>query len=285
MKRAIILIALCMVCAGIDVSAQTRSEKPKPQWLKSTPKPSNNTFNYVVKYDMAASLEDARQKCLTDLVMESGFENGMVVVSNINTDISDQMVWEGDNLVNRTSESFDANTQIQGKETALAVKKITEYWERKNGEYHLYSLYARSNLGQTARFDEVRLTKQYGAHGLWRSALLPGWGQMHKGSTAKGITLLGGTAAAAVGIVLTENMRSSYYSLFNREYGLGNEAKAKLYLNKADNLEIYRNICIGAAAAIYVYNIVDAIVAPGATRIVPILTNNGGAGLSYSTTF
>lgn len=42
----------------------------------------------------------------------------------------------------------------------------------------------------------------------------------------------------------------------------------KEYNTKADNCENARNICIGAAAALYVYNLIDAIVAPGARRVI-----------------
>ena len=41
----------------------------------------------------------------------------------------------------------------------------------------------------------------------------------------------------------------------------------QLYANMS-NWAIGRNVCIGAAAALYAYNIVDAIVAPGARRVV-----------------
>jgi hypothetical protein len=36
----------------------------------------------------------------------------------------------------------------------------------------------------------------------------------------------------------------------------------------ADRMETGRNICIGAAGALYVYNLIDAIASPGAKRIV-----------------
>jgi len=42
----------------------------------------------------------------------------------------------------------------------------------------------------------------------------------------------------------------------------------KSYINSASNLATGRNVCIGAAAALYVYGLIDAIVAPGARRVV-----------------
>ena len=40
------------------------------------------------------------------------------------------------------------------------------------------------------------------------------------------------------------------------------------YNSLADTWETGRNICIGAAAAIYVYNLIDAFTAKGARRVV-----------------
>ncbi|MDE6635460.1 MAG: hypothetical protein K2K09_02500, partial [Lachnospiraceae bacterium] len=60
-----------------------------------------------------------------------------------------------------------------------------------------------------------------------------------------------------------------------------------------------RNICIGALGALYVYNIIDAIVAPGARRILtspagsnkyayfwsPAVTDNNGVGIVAAISF
>ncbi len=284
MKR-ILTCCLVLLLASLGAQAQrARSESIRPAWLKAQPVPSNGTFHYVVKQDFAASLEEARRKCLNDLVLESGLEGGMVVVTDINSRVSDEMVWENGRLVNRGGDSFDATTRMTGSEHTLAVKNIAEYWERDaTGNYHLYNLFARSNSGQTARFDEVALTTRYGARGVWRSAIVPGWGQMYKGSTGKGIAMLAGVVVSAGGIVFCENVRSSYIKQMNN--AMHDESKARSYYTTAQNYAVYRNICIGACAAIYLYSLIDAAVAPGGTRIVPIITSDGGAGLSYRTNF
>ena len=68
----------------------------------------------------------------------------------------------------------------------------------------------------------------------------------------------------------------------------------KTYNTKADNWENIRNVCIGAAAALYVYNLIDAIVSPGAKRTIvnkqefPLVypvTNKDFSGVSFSWNF
>ena len=86
-------------------------------------------------------------------------------------------------------------------------------------------------------------------------------GQLYKGSTAKGLSILGGEAALAAAIVLCENTRASYVKKMREQL-----AHAKTYNSKADNWETGRNVCIGAAVALYIYNLVDAAIANGAKR-------------------
>lgn len=49
---------------------------------------------------------------------------------------------------------------------------------------------------------------------------------------------------------------------------------ASEYNSRADSWETGRNICIGAAAALYVYNIIDAFVSDGAKRVLVKGKNN-----------
>ena len=59
------------------------------------------------------------------------------------------------------------------------------------------------------------------------------------------------------------------------------EPTIKTYSTKADHFATARNICIGAAAALYVYNLIDAIAAPGARRIAVRRRNSNGQTYSF----
>ena len=189
------------------------------------------------------------------------------------------------------------NSTIQGKPVTLHALVIDEYEERKgDGKIYLTTLYARSQIDAIPSFDNITVTDSYGARGLWRSAIVPGWGQFHKGANLKGGLILGGCAALAAGIVFTENQRSDYV----RKIGKTHSAELKrTYATKRDHFATGRNICIGAIAALYVYNLIDAVAAPGARRIVvhprsggrgtyafaPTILNNGAPVLAASVTF
>lgn len=288
MSKRVLLYALAILPVLLPIKAAAQdnsSERLKPTWIKNQPKPSNGTFTYVLQHDWAATVDEARKKCLNDLIIGSGMESGMVVVTDINTTLESAMVWENDKLVEKDADSFVANSTMKGKEHQLAVKNVAEYWERDKytGQIHLYSLYEKSIKGVDPVFDEVRLTNKYGGGAVARS-IIPGWGQIYKGSTGKGIAFMCGVAATAAGGCVFLSQYNGYYSRYQSERSRDVKI-ADSYLKLAQNAQVGCYVCFGACAALYIYNLIDAAVAPGASRIVPIITTNGGAGVSYTKNF
>ena len=269
MKRFLlpIFIVACSIGYINIASAQTnKSHSIKPHWIHKLPKPTNNSFNYELDLSMASSLDETREKSLAGLIANSGFENGVVVISDYESKIIDSQVLENGEIKNIQSEDIEINSHIQGNEIQLHVKEIAEYWERDaSGTYHLTKLYAKSTSKDTPSFDSTTPTSKYGVRGLWRSMIIPGWGQFHKGSYVKGGLMLGGTAVLAAGVIFTEGQRADYNK---RIYQTHDVNMIRRYQTKRDIFATSRNICIGAAAALYLYNIIDAIAAPGAERIV-----------------
>lgn len=275
------------------MASAEKSDKCKPQWMHTLPKASNTSFVFVRETGEAHTLKDARNEALNNVLQDAGFESGVSVETNMSSKDEEHISYLNDNKTYKLESDFVVNSTIKGKPVELQGVKVDEYWERdKNGMYHLTALYARSQPNLKPVFDNIRPTTNYGAQGLWRSAIVPGWGQMYKGSNLKGGIILGGTAACIGAIVFTECMRNSYNSKINTTHN----ANLKLsYANKRSNYATGRNICIGALGALYVYNIIDAIVAPGARRILtspaknyswaPTITENAGIGLVASISF
>jgi hypothetical protein len=93
-------------------------------------------------------------------------------------------------------------------------------------------------------------------------SIIPGLGQWYKGSKVKGICMFAAEAAAVAGILVCANKAT------DAEKKIKLEPKyAKHYEDKKSDWETGRNICIGAAAAIWIYNMIDAAVAKGARRV------------------
>lgn len=234
--------------------------------MSKLPKPTNPSFMYVIITGEAATLEEARKICMDRLASNEQLKAAVTVTMARNTTSNQHQQFNNGQLIERIDNYTTVTVNVHGKEIQLTANLIDEYWElvriagRK--QYLCHTLYAVATSSLPVLFDQVTFTAKYGMRGFIRS-LIPGWGQMYKGSTTKGICFLGGEIALASGIVAAENLRASYKKKIREQ-----PQHMKTYNTKADNCENIRNICIGAAAALYLYNLVDAIVAPGAKRIL-----------------
>lgn len=263
MVAASALFALIISCPAHGQDILERSEPSKPDWLADkTPVPGNRTFVYLIAEAGGNTLAKARYDCILDLAEKI----------------------KQDREISGTIRSGGSLEQVSGKETSyiefeyeskvktqrVIYKKIDEYWEyvSYNGrtkEYRCFTLYAvAANPGETALFDEVTFSRKYGARGLVHS-IIPGCGQFYKGNLIKGACILGGEAALVGGVVAFENMRKNYSKKIHRTQ---NADHIRSYADKADNCRTFRDICIGSAAALYLYNLIDALVANGKKRTI-----------------
>ncbi len=271
--RLLLLVPVSLVLSPVAMAQKQASEKIKPQWTHKLPEPTNSSFMYEIVTATAPTLDAARNQCIAELIANSGMKQGVVAISDNKSSQEVSQVWENGKLTERVTGNSLTTTHAQYDAVKLYVESIAEYWERdSNGDYYLTKLYAKSELGQAPLFDNVELTTKYGARGLWRSLLIPGWGQFYKGSYLKGGLILGGCAVLAGGIVFTESRRADYVAKMSQTH---DNNLINSYRNKRDIYATSRNICIGAVAALYIYNLVDAIVAPGAQRIVVKKRNDG----------
>ena len=144
------------------------------------------------------------------------------------------------------------------------VDEWYEYVRLPNGEYECkyYALYAVSERSNSdVYFDQFDVTRTYGAAPIFMS-IVPGAGQLYKGNTVKGWCMLGGAAVGAGTIIFCENQRASYAAKIKEQ-----PKHAQTYKTKADNYETARNVAIGLTGALVVWSVIDAAVAPGATRL------------------
>lgn len=296
----ILLLFSLLLSTEISIYAQKvidRSERLTPRWVKSTSElhRSNPSYEFWMIDNEDPSLINMKNGRLAYLGSFLKSVNNITGIIDQDTDLLNS---EG-NVSSQTRHrmSFQTNNKVYEFECVL----IDDYWERLespggNRYYRYYTLYAVSDSETKADFDKFSATKFYGGHGLWRSLLVPGWGQMYKGDFLKGGLILGSCAALAAGIIFTECQRVDYMRKISMTH---NVSHIQTYSMKADHFATARNICIGTAAALYLYNLIDAIVAPGAKRIivhkcngrkseyavVPALSSNGEAMLTASVRF
>lgn len=278
LNKLFLLTAITLLPSA--VFAQDSSDKLKPRWLHTSVEPKNVTFVYDVVSSQARTLDEARKAALATLISQAGLEGGATVKSDVQSSVTDHSVNVDGKKSQVTEDYINVESTLAGEPAELTAKKIDEYWSRdKFGYYNMKTLYARGPVNTRPVFDDVKITTNYGCTGLWRSAIVPGWGQLYKGSTLKGTLIMGGTVACIGGIIYTDCMRNTYTNKINKTH---NAASKREYVNRRDNFTTARTICIGTLGALYIYNLIDAIAAPGAKRI---LTSPKGANkFSYQWT-
>ncbi len=119
-------------------------------------------------------------------------------------------------------------------------------------------------------------------------AFVPGMAQIEKGSRVKGGVFIAGEVVFAAGIVVSECLRQSYINKINSTH---NTQLRMQYIKNANACGIARNISIAGVAAVYVWNVIDGIVAKApiqmgntAMRFAPY-ADFESAGLAFQCNF
>lgn len=288
MTRRFLLLVLLLFSAAIAISAAEKSDGLKPRWMTSSlPTPKSPGYIFISAQGSGSSLEEARQRALVNLTAKLEHERGLVVSSTIKIEKTATR-----NSAPSKNQSFTLEASEKGKQINLTCRVVDEYWERTHGLYmvtELYTVNDQTAQGQGSYSDRIRLTTSYGAAPMFYS-LIPGVGQFVKGSNLKGGLFLGGTVVCAAAVVFCENQRADYAKKMKEK-----PQYIDFYRNKKSNWQTGRNVAIGVTAALYAYNLIDALVAPGRRRVVvdrqtvhysaaPFITDDA-AGISLALNF
>jgi hypothetical protein len=252
-KYSIFLIAVMLIC--VSVQAQ------RPKWVNNTPRELNNSYRFVEVVSEGTSLTAAREDAKLKLAQDEQLQNA------ISVNVESGLMSKNDESINNNksnnaySEVAYVNMTSKGETYRLQARVVDE-WNagRSKGLIRLHTLYMVA-VTDHPQFDRTYLSTNYGAKPIIMS-LIPGVGQIYKGSAVKGACMLTGVAACSLGALLCENQRKDYHNKMKEQPEF-----AKTYNTKSKNWETGRNICLGAAAAVYVYNLIDAAVAKGGRRV------------------
>ena len=267
---------------------------PRAKWIGNPPTGNHTMYFVVVHTDASSSLDGARAFSLKELT--SNVERtDKVSINEIFSDNSKQRYDSNGDVDYTGTDEYSLELKVEGKADPIRSRRVDEYWRTVNRgrkqviEY--YALYAVERTGVTADFSSIAVSNSYGMQSMWRSFLIPGWGQLYKGTYAKGGIMMSGTFAAVSGIIYTESRRGDFVKFMGQTHDAN---IIRSYQTKVNQLAMIRNICIGGAAAFYIWNVVDALVAPGASHVIiknsrismsPIAYHNGGFGVSATYSF
>jgi hypothetical protein len=259
-----ILILFGVILNGCLALAQSG----KMPWVDGDFPPVNGSYDYMVARGEGASLGFAREDAFNSFLIDLGNAAGVSVTSRTLSEIKRELKYGGGETDYDESETSTTTYRIEREGFKASFIKVSECYETErtaNGVVYLvWELY---EVSSRRRFEPYipAYTDRYGGDALLRSMLLPGWGQLYKGVKTKGLFIIGGEIALVGGIVATENLRESYMKKIGETH---NDVHIRTYARKADTVENIRNLCIAGAAALYLYNLVDAVTAPGKKHLM-----------------
>ena len=258
-----LLLVVLSITLSTTVYAKTKSDSYKPKWVtQKLPESKSGTYTFIASYGEGVSLDAARQKALANLSTRLEVERGIKINSVLSSKMKETFSSiKNENDYSETTE-IDMIIEERGKEINIVCRVIDEYWEKDRKGYRVYVLYTvanKNNYGGSYN-DDIIVTTKYGAAGLL--SIIPGAGQFYKGANLKGTMFIGCEVVALGGIILCENTRASY-----RKKMIEQPKFAMEYNHRMDTWETARNICIGAAATVYVINLIDALCTKGAKHV------------------
>ncbi len=252
MNKTLLIFAYLLLALGLRANAQ------KPPWLRGEmPVRTNDTYYFRVVSGAGSTPSEARRAALLELAGDLARAQGVTVKGS---DLSRIVAEERDGVYTERTETRMTYT-FEHEAFRACFEVEDEYYER--GMCWLLAEVAVDP--ERVAFEPVELTTDYKGAALWRSLIIPGWGQMHKRNTGRGVAMLALTAAGVTGIVVCHNQSNTYY---NKALAARNSDTRESYEDKSSTYRNARNVCIAATGAVYVWNIVDALTGKGAKRYV-----------------
>ncbi len=224
-----------LVTMGQSISSQER-----PAWAGGYFKEMPNSYIEVVSafgYD----LKEARDKAAKEAIHRRSLATGTEATVNISG-----------NDVNVSS----------NHDVIVKARIVDEYIHHTSNGYTVYLL-VQTAKNPTFQYEPVNVSREYG---FSARAFVPGMAQIHKGSVTKGSLFIAGECLFIAGIVSGQLLADDCYNKsLTEKY---NADVRKAYVDKANSYLIMRNISIAGAAAVYIWNVVDGIVAKGKKHVV-----------------
>ena len=221
----------------------------RPLWIEETPKGYENDY-FVGNGTSDKSETDAHEQAVTNAIQRINQSGEIEVSSSEKTNSNTKETFRnGTSDLQRTDE-IAKEILVQGKSTTINGLVEDERFHEWNGAQHsfwsLVKIPKKNNIESSpTKFSPV-----------WRSAIIPGWGQYFKGEKTKGYSFIGAEVLLVPSGIIFNN--------------LGVDAEANKFSSRTQTLrdyyddqsKLYYNVSLGcfiAAGAVYVYNVVDAI--------------------------
>jgi hypothetical protein len=237
--------------------------------------PSGYLNDYFVGRGSSSNSKSAASQLAFENAISSIIKNHSITVdyTEQNTVISEQTLSDQNNsmeIVRRSAQELN----LKGESKIIkGLKEVETYYEWNSNIYEAWVLISfpkKNPISPPNSFSPV-----------WRSFLLPGWGQLYKNQSFKGVSFmtltLSGVAGGFVFNILSNDAT-------NKAVSARTQARRDFFNSEAKNFNTYSTISFIAAGVFYAWNLVDAIIVKQDNLYV-ILEDGEIKGLSFIVNF
>ena len=233
------LVRRLMLAVTLLWSVTATAQSVPPKWKTEGLKDLAYSYVEVVSAD-ANTVGDARDKAALAIVQRRNLAAGSEVTVKV----------------------VDGKITSSGSQDMIVTARILDEYveELSYGGWRVYLLVQTLKHPQY-NFEPVVVTDEYP---FSARSFVPGMEQLYKGQKTKGVLFIVSEVACVGGIVISEGLRASNVNLISSTH---NAQQRATYTDRANMWQNVRNGFIGAAAAVYVWNVVDALVSKGSRYV------------------
>lgn len=258
-----------------------QSTTKKPDWYSGKTKIESQFFQYFVGHGSGMYIDSAKLAAIQDVLLE--FSQNIGTEYLVGTESYSEIANVQANGQIKTYTNFEFKGKIKGKEQSFSIPCLTiveYYWEKVRTDIQpIYHYWVLTRVSREEKNCNMPFNKKYGGSAVWRSALIPGWGQIYKHEKIKGYFILGSEVSLIATALVSQYLYSSNYDYANKST---NPLIRQEYFTRGDNWASIRTITAVSAVAVYLFNVIDAIASKGKKRyskvdrfqILPNFTDN-----------
>ena len=232
MKKFFLLSAFLLFCS-LDLLAGDR-----PSWADGFFADLERSYIEVVKYS-GYDLNDTRDKAMQQVIKQRSMATG--VESRVTTENGQMKVDNGHDVI-------------------VTSRVLAEYVERHQSGPYPYTVYLLVQTAKNPTYQVENVKISTGEYPFSARVFVPGMAQIYKGQTVKGALFITGEVLFVGGIAASFGM-STYYK--NKRNSTHDTGQKQTYTDWANYAGYAGWAFVGAAAALYIANIIDGAVSKG----------------------
>lgn len=246
----------------------------QPKWISHPPEGYLNDY-FVGKATSSNSNAEAAEQAFADAIVSINQSNSITVKSSEQFHTSSEEHFSNSgvstDIVTKAAKELSVTGESQ---TIRGLKMVETYFDKYGDTYEAWVLVSfpkKNPISPPSAFSPV-----------WRSMIVPGWGQLYNDETFKGVSFMtiavGGVASGFICSALSNDSHSQALSART-------QARRDYFNDLSNTQSTISTISFISAGVVYVWSLVDAIVVKSDNLYVNVNQEQQGFRVNVSVAF